>query len=120
MWLTNSKNTLRYAFKENKYRFINFPEDYLIPKNVVNAQTSVNSLRVKLINDFFPMNGEKGKPLEFSSILYVKEKSRKKWVKKLVLIKAEGVFVAKSDYKKALSEKNPAYSAFINLDTVSI
>ena len=109
VWLTNSKNTLRYAFKENKYRFLNFPEDYLIPRNVINAQTSINSLRVKIINDFFPMNGEKGKPLEFSSILYVKEKNRKKWTKKLVLIKSDGVFMAKSDYKKALSEKNPTY-----------
>ena len=107
-WMKNSKNLIRYAMKENKYHFMEEPEKYFLPPNFDMSKVgSKQHLRANLVNDLLPLDVVRNEQDErqfqsFSSILYMKEFNKKKWIKKYVSLRQDGIYFAKGDYKQAL------------------
>lgn len=122
-WMKNTKNVIRYAMKENKYHFMIEPEKYFLPPNFDMSQIgSKNALRIKLINDLLPTNTDNTLDEErhfqsFSSVLYMKEYNKKRWIKKYVSLRSDGIYFYKGDYKQALKGKTEQQNSNLKKST---
>jgi len=95
------ENKLSYASKPNKYQLIEQPETVFAPPDILpKQQKQLESLRQKILDRTFPLDAQNFTPIEFKSKMYMKEQQKKRWVKKMVIINANGLFVAKGSYKK--------------------
>ena len=95
------ENKLSYASKPNKYQLIEQPETVFAPPDrLPKQQKQLEILRQKILDRTFPLDGQNLTPIEFKSKIYMKEQQKKRWVKKMVIINANGLFVAKGSYKK--------------------
>lgn len=105
LWTRDSRNTLLFVERPDKYDLFSRPEDYLLTGSFSDKDRALDDdARLTLVDEFF--SGLGGRVPEIEGPLYLKAEGKKAWKKFYFVLRASGIYYSPKGKTTSRSSKD--------------